>query len=209
MLKCLRLRTGRFICLLGFFLGFVTNASWGQNGDDAVFTAQQGYSEWMEGFYAFLETSKNTQSRTLAGMHLYESGVQKDMDRGVAIIEAVLNSPSTEAVSLWTLAASCFAREPKSWCESGIYEKLIATDPTNAAALLMSLGRFYVPGDEQSLDTNTSRKLLVKASKLEHFDTYWGRGIVSLYNDALAFFKTNPIPPVLKRSAFFPQLGNL
>lgn len=206
-----RFRVSKLISwsVLVLFLCFLTNISWAQDSDDAVYKAENAYSEWLEEFYTFLETSKDSQSRTLAGIHLYESGEPKSMDRGAAIIEAVLNAPSTEPVSLWTLAGYCgLLGEPRPWCESdGIYEKLIAADPGNAAALMQSLKRFHVPGDELSLDTKANRELLLSAANLQRFDAYWGRGIVSFYNEALAYFKTRPVPPVLESSLFVPQLG--
>lgn len=197
---------GRIRFWLSLGLCLLSASVWGDSTQDNETELNRLHVQWVDQFWSYLESSETAQFRTASGLHLLQSGDPEAFERGLELIEEVLSAPNPDPASLWLVASDCHFREIADWCNpGGVYEMLVQAAPGNAAALMARFSHTRFANDEL-LDTESNRQLILKAAEADRFDMYWGRGADSLYEESLNFVELNPVPPILGLDPQRPQL---
>lgn len=195
----------RVFLWIGFGLFLIAGNVWGESNFEIEEDLSAPHVQYMDRFWSSLETSEYAQLRTASAIRLLRTEEPLAIERGTRLINAVLSKPSPNPASLWLLASDCYFRKFAAWCgPDGVYEMLSQADQGNAAVLILGLNLSNQVKDETLLDSDFNRHLLLKAAVAERFDMYWGRDADKLYEEALKFVETNPVPPV--PSSYFADL---
>ena len=186
-----------FMSWIGLCLCMVTGNIWGQGLSDLEAEENKLHVQWQDQFWSYLETSEHAQFRTASGIRLLRIKDPVANERGLELIDEAVSTLNPDPASLWLVASECQFRKVANWCEpGGVYEMLIQADPDNVAVLMLRFSQASLAKDEELLDTEANRQLLLRAAEANRFDMYWGRGADKLYGEALKFVEIHPVPPI-------------
>ncbi|MBT8061712.1 MAG: hypothetical protein KJO85_03455, partial [Gammaproteobacteria bacterium] len=104
----------------------------------------------------------------------------------------LLNDQHLDAPALWKLAYVCQRPAHRNACEQHeVYERLARSDPGNAAVYLWP--RAWQSVDDRELAVLSDKQIL-RASRAERFDSYFGRDAHLLYDLSLELVTRHPHP---------------
>lgn len=188
------------------FLGLclVTGQVMGESINDPVEERSKLYLQWLDHFWADLETNESAPLRATVAARLIQTDDSQAQERGRKLLQDIFDAPKPDALSLWIIASACSWIETADFCVTDqAFEKLDRADPGNAAVLVMRFGQQYSAESEDRAVIHTYQDWLAQAAEADRFDSYWGRGAVEFFRHTSAYIDSNP-PPLLVSQGIFP-----
>jgi len=150
--------------------------------------AMQSY----EDMWQHLSESGVTWIRTAAALHFMAESDPDLKAQGENLASEILAGEPRDAHTLWLLFNVCDTSPEIPGCSAtNIGARLIESDPDNAAVYLKVAGFGVSLEPEGILDTSENRQALLRASRANSIDIYYGHDALQLYRLLVSFEAEN------------------